>query len=149
MLLLYWLISSYPGVPYDEVTEDPRLGGRRTQLIITAAKKLAECRMVAYDAYSGALTITDLGRIAAKYYIRHASIEIFNKEFRVRMTEADVLTMLAKSTEVSLGYKQDLRMATDIDLPQFDQIQLRENEVKELEVLLKDAPCEVKVGLGP
>jgi antiviral helicase SLH1 len=102
LLLLYSLKQPHTGVPYDEVIEDPRLGGRRTQLVIAAAKKLAECRMIAYDAYSGALTITDLGRIAAKYYIRHASIEIFNKEFRVRMTEADVLTMLAKSTEVSM-----------------------------------------------
>jgi antiviral helicase SLH1 len=57
--------------------------------------------MIAYDAVTGAFTITDLGRIAAKYYIRHSSIEIFNKEFRPRMTEADVLAVLSKSTEVS------------------------------------------------
>ncbi len=43
---------------------------------------------------------TDLGRIAAKYYIRHASIEVFNEYFKPVMTEADVLEVLCKSTEV-------------------------------------------------
>lgn len=57
--------------------------------------------MIIFDQTSGALTITDLGRIAAKYYIRHTSIEIFNKEFKPKMTEADVLGMLSMSTEVS------------------------------------------------
>jgi antiviral helicase SLH1 len=71
-------------------------------LITLAGKKLAEARMIAFDSHSGAFTITDLGRIAAKYYIRHGSIEIFNKEFRPRMTEADVLAILSKSTEVRI-----------------------------------------------
>jgi replicative superfamily II helicase len=57
--------------------------------------------MITFDQASGAFTITDLGRIAAKYYIRHSSIEIFNKEFKPKMTEADVLAMLSMSTEVS------------------------------------------------
>ena len=57
--------------------------------------------MINYDESTGAFTITDLGRIAAKYYIRYASIEIFNKEFKPKMTEADVLAMLSMSTEVS------------------------------------------------
>lgn len=56
--------------------------------------------MIAFDRQSGAFVITDLGRIAAKYYIRHASIEIFNKEFRPGMTEADALVILCQSTEV-------------------------------------------------
>jgi antiviral helicase SLH1 len=57
--------------------------------------------MIIYDRNSGTFTITELGRIAAKYYIRYSSIEIFNKEFRPKMTEADVLAMLSMSTEVS------------------------------------------------
>jgi antiviral helicase SLH1 len=76
-----------------------------------AARKLADARMIAFDQRAGAFTITDLGRIAAKYYIRHASIEIFNKELRPRMTEADILAMLSMSTEVS--YLTDLNKITD------------------------------------
>jgi antiviral helicase SLH1 len=34
--------------------------------------------------------------------IRIESIEVFNKEFKPKMTEADVLAMLSMSTEVSL-----------------------------------------------
>lgn len=56
--------------------------------------------MIVFDRTTGIFTITDLGRIAAKYYIRHTSIEIFNKEFRPKMSEADVLKMLCMSTEV-------------------------------------------------
>lgn len=80
--------------------EDPHLGNKRAQLVNLAASKLAEAGMIAFDRTSGAFTITDLGRIAAKYYIRYTSIEIFNKEFRPGMTEADSLVLLCQSTEV-------------------------------------------------
>lgn len=84
----------------DVVAEDPHLSAKRTQLVLEAASKLVDARMIAFDRDAQTFTITDLGRIAAKYYIRHASIEIFNMEFRPKMTEADVLAMLSMSTEV-------------------------------------------------
>ncbi|EMD40635.1 hypothetical protein CERSUDRAFT_130708 [Gelatoporia subvermispora B] len=115
------------GLPREEVAEDPQLGNKRNQLVKEAATRLAEALMISFDRENGHFTITDLGRIAAKYYIRHSSIEIFNKEFRPKMTEADVLAMLSMSTE-------------------FDQIQVRETEVKELETLMEHAPCAVKGG---
>lgn len=38
------------------------------------------------------------------------------------------------------------RLAKNIDSPQFEQVQLRENEVKELQHLMEEIiPCEVKV----
>lgn len=56
------------------------------------------------------------------------SILIFNEQFRPKMTEADVLAMLAMSTE-------------------FDQIQVRENEVPELKFMMDEIiPCQVKGG---
>lgn len=88
------------GIPYNEVADDPQLGAKREQLVKTAARKLASARMIHYDERSGDFTITDLGRIAAKYYIRHATIEIFNAEFKKVMSEADVLAVLSMSTEV-------------------------------------------------
>ena len=57
--------------------------------------------MIAFEPDTGNFIITDLGRIAAKYYIRYKSIEIFNEVFKPKMTEADVLGMLCRSTEVS------------------------------------------------
>lgn len=58
--------------------------------------------MINFNPSTQTFTITDLGRIAAKYYISHLSIKTFNEDFRSVMTEADVLGMLSKSTEVCM-----------------------------------------------
>ncbi|KAF8639907.1 hypothetical protein AX17_001158 [Amanita inopinata Kibby_2008] len=107
--------------------DDGYLGTKRNELVIAAANLLAGARMIVYDAQGGSFYSTDLGRIAARYYIRHASIETFNKNFRPVMTEADVLAMLCMSIE-------------------FDQVQVRENEIKELEQIMERVPCDVKGG---
>ena len=87
------------GIVRDSVADDPQLGGKRIELINLAAGKLAETKMITFENQHGRFQITDLGRIAAKYYIRYSSMEIFAKEFRPKMSEADVLAMLCKSTE--------------------------------------------------
>lgn len=116
------------GMTAAEVEQDPLLGSKRLALINNAAKRLVETQMVKFDQDLGAFTPTDLGRIAAKYYIRNDSIEIFNKLFRPRMSEADVLALIAASVE-------------------FGQIQVRENEVEELKKLMETScPCQVKGG---
>ncbi|CAA7259895.1 unnamed protein product [Cyclocybe aegerita] len=115
------------GITGDAVQDDPRLGGKRNELVAQASRTLAATKMVTYDSTNGQYRITELGRIAARYYIRYQSVEIFNREFRPRMSEADVLGMLSQSTE-------------------FDQIQVRENEIKELEEIMARVPCEVKGG---
>jgi len=84
----------------DDVAEDPRLGQKRNLLVMTAARRLASVGMINLTEKTSAFSITDLGRIAARYYIRYASIEVFNKEFKPKMTEADALAMLSMSTEV-------------------------------------------------
>lgn len=140
-------LSTITGILREAGVDDPQLGNKRHELVTTAARRLADARMILFDQQTGAFTITDLGRIAAKYYIRHTSIEIFNKEFRPRMTEADVLAMLCMSTEVSAMSLE--RNANLIFPSQFDQIQVRENEVKELELLMEIIPCAVKVRLLP
>lgn len=94
------LIHSSTGLGWDQVADDPELGSKRGQLVREAASRLSDARMIVYERETGRFTITDLGRIAAKYYIRYASIEIFNQVFRPSMTEADVLAMLCRSTEV-------------------------------------------------
>jgi antiviral helicase SLH1 len=84
----------------DMLRDDPQLGNKRHQLVTAAARQLAKIQMIIFDESSGNFTIKDLGRIAAKYYVRHTSIEIFNKEFRPKMGHADVLAMLSMSSEV-------------------------------------------------
>ena len=99
------------GMTHDEPADDPQLGNKRHLLVKAAAQKLAEARMIDYNEMTGTFTITDLGRIAAKYYIRTTSIEIFNKEFKPVMSEADVLAMLSQSTEVNHLYSKQENVA--------------------------------------
>ncbi|KAL8280408.1 hypothetical protein RQP46_007056 [Phenoliferia psychrophenolica] len=117
------------GIPPDDVAQDPRLGARRRDLIIGSAKKLVQTRMVTYDEDLETLVPTDLGRIASRYYIRHASIEVFNELFQPVMNEARVLALISASVE-------------------FAQIAVRENEVPELKALIEGdlVPCMVKGG---
>lgn len=101
----YWQFPdrTTTGIPRDTLLDDPQLGGKRHELIKYAIDKLADAKMVVKDTRTESYAIAELGRIAARYYIRYASVEIFNKEFRPRMSEADVLAMLSMSTEVKWG----------------------------------------------
>lgn len=92
------------GMLWKDLEGDPRLGAKRNQLAMNAVRRLAGARMVDWNKPAGILQSTDLGRIAAKYYIRLSSIEIFSEKFKPRMSEADVLTMLSYSTEVSSSH---------------------------------------------
>lgn len=115
------------GMSHDEVVDDPHLGAKRLALITGAAKRLVLCKMLELDEPTGKMTITDLGRIAARYYIPWRTIEIFNERLRANMTEADVLNVLSKATD-------------------FEQIIPRDTEAKELKKMLERAPCEVPEG---
>jgi antiviral helicase SLH1 len=90
------------GLTHQDPINDPELTEHRRGMIIRAARELAKVGMIQFDDIRSTFAITDVGRIAAKYYIRHASIEIFEKKFKPRMTEADVLALLSMSTEVSV-----------------------------------------------
>jgi replicative superfamily II helicase len=46
--------------------------------------------MTRFDERSGNLYVTELGRVASHYYIRHASIVAFSELLKPRMSEADV-----------------------------------------------------------
>ncbi|SNX81594.1 probable RNA helicase [Melanopsichium pennsylvanicum] len=116
------------GMTYDEVADDPHLGAKRLQLINVGVKKLVEAQMVEHDLVTDRLKVTDLGRIAAKYYIGYRTIETFNERMRSNMSEADVLGLLAQAAD-------------------FEQIVPRDSEEKELKKMLEAAPCEVSGGI--
>ncbi|KAJ9107447.1 hypothetical protein QFC21_000900 [Naganishia friedmannii] len=124
-----WLGYTYLyGMEHDVLQEDPQLVNKRNSLVRTAGRRLAEANMVIFDEINNKFHITDLGRIAAKYYLKHETIEVFNKQFRSRLSEADTIALLSQSTE-------------------FNQLQVRDNELEELKTLAKDViPCQVKGG---
>ena len=67
------------GMDHDERKDDPQLGNKRNALVLSAAKELLSARMIQFDQIANTFTITDLGRIAAKYYIRHQTVEVFSE----------------------------------------------------------------------
>ena len=89
------------GLSRETLLEDPQLVAKRNELAVSAARKLAATKMIIHDVRNGQLHVTDIGRIAAKYYIHYTSIEVFNQKLRSRMSEADVLDLVSQSSEVS------------------------------------------------
>jgi replicative superfamily II helicase len=66
--------------------------------------------------------------VASHFYIRHSSIVTFNEHLSPHMSEADVLAMIAESSE-------------------FENLAVREEELPELDSLVRDAcPYDVKGG---
>ncbi|CAK9780073.1 Sec63-domain-containing protein [Cutaneotrichosporon oleaginosum] len=118
------------GMSHDEPRDDPQLGNKRSELVTQAARQLAVAKMIRFDELTNGFTITDLGRIAARYYLRHQTVEVFNKEFKPNMKNADIFGMLSQATE-------------------FEQIQVRENEVDELTAIMNSDNCPLEVKGGP
>ncbi|KAG6331151.1 hypothetical protein ID866_7939 [Astraeus odoratus] len=116
------------GMKRELVADTAAFVERQRELVRSAAKELAKLKMIEFSFQDDAeaFTIKDVGRIAAKYYIRYQSIAAWQNYFKPSMSEADVLRMLSFSTE-------------------FNQIQVRESELKELENLMKNIPCEVYI----
>ncbi|KAG9240989.1 Sec63 Brl domain-containing protein [Calycina marina] len=113
------------GVDWVESRDDPTLVQRRRKLIIEAARTLQQSQMIIFNETTEELRSKDVGRIASQYYILHTTIQIFNQKMRPHATEADVLALIAMSGE-------------------FDNIQSRDTEAKELTKLRDDfAPCSI------
>ena len=117
------------GIEWAEIRDDPSLVQRRRKLAIETARTLQQCQMIIFNERTEELRAKDIGRIASQYYILHTSIQVFNKQMHPLATEADVLKMISMSGE-------------------FDNIQSRDNEAKELTHLRHDVvPCDVEQGI--
>ncbi|GAB7364562.1 hypothetical protein MBLNU230_g5369t1 [Neophaeotheca triangularis] len=118
------------GIEWAEIRDDPNLVQRRRDLIVKAARVLQSSQMIIFNETTEELRAKDVGRIASQFYVLQTSIEIFNTMMRPQATEADVLKMISMSGE-------------------FDNIQSRETEEKELMRLKEDsAPCDIEGGIG-
>ncbi|KZF21219.1 Sec63-domain-containing protein [Xylona heveae TC161] len=116
------------GIDWAEIRDDPMLVQRRRELAIKAARVLQQSQMIIFNEVTEELRAKDVGRIASQYYILQTSVEIFNTMMRPKATEADILKMLSMSGE-------------------FDNIQSRDTESKELSRLREEAVvCQVDAG---
>ena len=117
------------GIDWSEIHEDPHLVQRRRKLIIDAARTLQDSQMIIFNERTDELRAKDVGRIASQYYVLQSSIQIFNTMMGPHKGEADALKMISMSGE-------------------FDNVQSRDNESKELHHLNKIAcACEIEGGL--
>ncbi|KAF2866013.1 Sec63 Brl domain-containing protein [Massariosphaeria phaeospora] len=119
------------GIEWAEIRDDPQLVQRRRKLIIDAARVLQKSQMIIFNETTEDLRSKDVGRIASQFYVQQSSIEIFNTMMRPRASDADALAMVSMSGE-------------------FDQIQSRDTEEKELSALQEEGyvVTEVKGGVG-
>eukprot|EP01013_Petalomonas_cantuscygni_P032652 TRINITY_DN5927_c0_g1_i1.p1 TRINITY_DN5927_c0_g1~~TRINITY_DN5927_c0_g1_i1.p1 ORF type:complete len:2313 (-),score=404.58 TRINITY_DN5927_c0_g1_i1:3397-10335(-) len=68
------------GISSQVLADDPELGGLRRQKIEQAAERLDDARMVRYDRATGTIASTELGRIAAHYYVTHATMNVWSRD---------------------------------------------------------------------
>lgn len=135
-----WLSYTYLSIrmtknplPYaltmQDLMADPSLQQHKRALVAEAAKQLKACQMAVFDEKSGNLYVTELGRVASHYYIKHLSMVTFNQALKPQMSEAALLAMMAMSNE-------------------FESMMVREEEMSELERLLREScPVAVKGGV--
>jgi antiviral helicase SLH1 len=76
-------------MPHDEPKDDPQLGNKRNELITQAARHLSVAKMIRFDEISKALIISDLGRIAAKYYLKYQTVEVFSEWTKLLVAAMD------------------------------------------------------------
>jgi antiviral helicase SLH1 len=107
------------GIEWAEIRDDPQLVFRRRKLIIDAARILQTSQMIIFNETTEDLRAKDVGRIASQFYVKQSSIEIFNTMMRPRSSDADALAMVSMSGE-------------------FDQVQSRDTEEKELSALQEE-----------
>lgn len=118
------------GIEWAEISNDPQLVQRRTKLITDAARELQTSQMIIFNETTGDLRAKDVGRIASQFYVQQSSIEIFNTMMTPQATDADALAMVSMSGE-------------------FDQVQSRDTEEKELSALQENGyvVAQVKGGI--
>ncbi|XP_022081843.1 activating signal cointegrator 1 complex subunit 3-like [Acanthaster planci] len=110
------------GINYKSKENDPSLEIYRKELIVKAGRALDKAQMIRFDQAAGDFHSTDLGRIASHFYIKYATIETFNQHLKPLMTESGVFSMVSQAQE-------------------FQQIKVREDEIKELESHHSDGSC--------
>ena len=89
----------YYSIPFEEIEEDPELLKRRVNLIHTAATILERNGLVNYDRRSGGINSTFLGKIASNYYVKHASMKIYNSNLKSTTGLIELFKVFSMSLE--------------------------------------------------
>ena len=116
------------GIGLEALSGDPYLEQRRLDLVHTAASLLDRHQLIRYDRKSGALSSTELGRVASHYYLSHASVAVYSEHLKPSMSDIELFRLFSLSAE-------------------FRQLGVRQEEKVELARLLDKVPIPVKESL--
>ena len=86
----------------DNLSDDPYLVQRRTDLVYTAANILDKNGLIKYDRKTGLFQSTQLGKVASYYYIKYQSMQIYNENLKPQMGIIDLFRLFSLSTEFKL-----------------------------------------------
>ena len=125
------------GFKISNVRKDPDLITERYNIISRAACNLNQACMIRYNAVTGVLDTTDLGRVASHYYISCNSILTFDTMLRDK--DGDFL------------HRLNLSQAIDIvtSASEFTQLKVRAEEHEQLVKLQGRLPALVKSKVAP
>jgi activating signal cointegrator complex subunit 3 len=104
------------GLTYNDLALDPTLEGYKRNIIQDAARSLKASQMAVFDERTGQFYVTELGRVASHFYIRHQSIQLLNATLREHMNEGEILHMIAQSSEF------ESMAVRDEELPELDEL---------------------------
>jgi len=113
------------GASEAEKAGDPLLEQRRIDLVHTAATTLDKCALIKYERKSGQFQPTDLGRVAAYYYVSHTTVSVFNEYLKPTLSDIELLRLFSLSKD-------------------FANLAVREEEKQELARLIERVPIPVK-----
>ncbi|QLQ82044.1 hypothetical protein HG537_0G02980 [Torulaspora globosa] len=97
----------------------------RDSLAHSAFSVLQDEKLIIYNAEEGTVQSTELGRIASYFYVKHKSMQTYNRGLNERSSQMDLFRLIAMSGE-------------------FEYLTVRPEERKELKELLERAPVPVK-----
>lgn len=112
------------GAEYDSV-DDPSLYWKRVDLAHLALTILERHQLISYEPKLGQVAPTELGKIAAHFYIGYESAAMYNTRLKPWMLEMDVLLVFSHSGE-------------------FKYVPVRQEETLEIRKLAEKCPVPIK-----
>jgi len=116
------------GVTEVDLSKDEALIQHRADLVHTAATILDKANLINYDKRTGSFQVTDIGRIASYYYIKHQSMSVYNENLKSNMGMIDLFRVFAMSKE-------------------FQYVIIREEEKIELQKFADMVPVPIKASM--
>lgn len=129
---LYCRVRKNPlvyGLTFTEVFDGLQFSRFLQGQIDSAATTLERSQLIRFDASLGELRPTNFGRIASFYYIAHTTMALFDQRFERFMSEAQLLRLLSDASE-------------------FQQVQVRMDEVPELDRLRECNELDIELDFG-